>query len=621
MKDVEKKISGDNENFVFQNMNYYKVKKIIFFIGIFGLLVSCQSNNKTKSVIDNANQESCLICHSRMTGFSKSHNPRIIGCSSCHLGDVHSDDKVTSHKNMIKVPGNLSNASKTCGTTSCHKGELSRINNSLMSTNSGIVSIDKFAFGEVSHTDTFFNIKNINGSAADKHLKNLCFKCHLGYEKKHYSPVSQLSRGGGCLACHLDYNSVDIPDINDNIHPSLNLQVDDSKCFGCHSRSGRISLNYEGWSETLIHENIVKNNKGYRILDDKRVLAKNTEDIHYKAGMACIDCHLSQEIMGDGRKYIHESQALKVQCIDCHPKKNFKSIALQDFDSISVMDYALRSYNNSESKFIATAIDRIPMVNTIIVDSLKAYLKGKLNKKKYILNNISDKCNRDKVHKNLSCSMCHTSWAPTCIGCHTDYDPEIELQGGHKGKWYELVDDFGASKPVMGMEKNDSGYIIKPAIPGMIMTLDKSKFAGKKIGWNKKFWRLFAPVSAHTVSSSRSCESCHLNPQALGYGSGKLELIRSEGAFKWQFESEYENNKYDNLPQNSWIGFLEDIDSSLVYSAHKDFFPLNLDIQKRVLNTGACLQCHKSKDFKNRLLKGEYHAMIKNKDKKCQMPF
>jgi hypothetical protein len=184
-----------------------------------------------------------------------------------------------------------------------------------------------------------------------------------------------------------------------------------------------------------------------------------------------------------------------------------------------------------------------------------------------------------------------------------------------------LVDDFGASKPVMGMEKNDSGYIIKPAIPGMIMTLDKSKFAGKKFGWNKKFWRLFAPVSAHTVSSSRSCESCHLNPQALGYGSGKLELIRSEGAFKWQFESEYENNKYDNLPQDSWIGFLEDIDSSLVYSAHKDFFPLNLDIQKRVLNTGACLQCHKSKDFKNRLLKGEYHAMIKNKDKKCQMPF
>lgn len=587
------------------------MKKTFFFIGLFFLFVSCQSNSDSKSLRNNTKKESCLTCHTGMKGFSDNHNPDKIGCSSCHLGNIHSDEKDIAHQSMIKIPGNLSNASKTCGTTACHSGELNRISNSLMTTNSGIVSIDKLAFGEISHSDTFFHIENIKNSAADKHIKNLCFKCHLGYEKKHYAPVSQLSRGGGCLACHLNYKNK--PDINDNFHPTLNLNIDNGKCFGCHSRSGRISTNYEGWYEIIKDHREAKDNPIYRILDDGRVFAKTTEDVHHKAGLSCIDCHTSQEVMGDGIKYKHENQAVKIQCIDCHPKSGFNSKSISELDSISIMDYALRKYKYPTNRFIVTAKDSIPLVNTDVEDSLKAFLIGKLNEEKYVLSHSAGNCSKDKVHNNLSCSMCHTSWAPTCLGCHTGYDPDVKLKGGHKGKWFELVDAFGAAKPVMGVEKTGSGYQITPSIPGMIMTLDKSKYQGDKSGMDSIFLRWFAPVSAHTTTKNvRQCESCHLNSQALGFGEGKLTFSVKNKKVAWNFEPDYELSPNDGLPMDAWIGFLERIDRKKTYSGHKNFYPLSFRLQNKILQVGACLKCHKNNDFKEKMINGNYEKMTKS---------
>ena len=66
--------------------------------------------------------EGCLACHTNIQGFSEAHNPSAIGCASCHLGDRFTLDKDLAHKRMIKIPGNLSNAARTCGTSACHPG-------------------------------------------------------------------------------------------------------------------------------------------------------------------------------------------------------------------------------------------------------------------------------------------------------------------------------------------------------------------------------------------------------------------------------------------------------------------------------------------------------------------
>ncbi len=103
-----------------------------------------------------------------------------------------------------------------------------------------------------------------------------------------------------------------------SLHPSLDLNISNDHCFGCHSRSGRISTNYEGWHETLLNEEDVKGDTNYRVLQDKRVFEFVSDDVHHKLGMDCIDCHNSYEVMGDGETYLHEENAVKVRCEDCH---------------------------------------------------------------------------------------------------------------------------------------------------------------------------------------------------------------------------------------------------------------------------------------------------------------
>jgi len=74
----------------------------------------------------------------------------------------------------IRDRGNLANARQTCGTTNCHPEIIPRVNLSLMTTNSGIVTVDRFVFGETDSPDILSHIKEIGFTAADQHLRNLC---------------------------------------------------------------------------------------------------------------------------------------------------------------------------------------------------------------------------------------------------------------------------------------------------------------------------------------------------------------------------------------------------------------------------------------------------------------
>lgn len=604
-------------------LNKSELPRGLFSYGLFMLLftlVSCSESDKGYAKLANGTSETCVACHENTTGFSVYHDPTKIGCSACHLGNIAATDKDVSHENIVKIPGNLNNASNTCSTADCHQSELNRIDKSLMATNSGIVSIDKWAFEEIHTTDSLFHIENIKNTAADKHLKNLCFKCHLGYEKKEYATTDENSRGGGCLACHLTYLNNSKPDIEDNMHPNLSLNIGNDKCFGCHSRSNRISTNYEGWYETLYSAEQVKDSSGYRILQDGRVFGYAGDDVHHKAGLLCIDCHSSQEVMGDGNTYKHQSDALKIQCVDCHITDDFKTAGFGAFSEIEVIDYTLRKYEQKTNKFIITEKDSIPLINAYFDENNQAYLISKINQTKHLLKRS---CEQDNVHENLDCNMCHTAWAPSCIGCHTSYDSQILLTNGKKGKWVEMLGGFSYNEPVMGVAKIKNKKIIKPAVPGMIMTLDKSGFPGEHVGRDSIFLRLFAPVGAHTTTtSSRTCESCHTDPVALGYGKGTLTYIVEGTKGYWEFESLYENAPQDSLPQDAWNSFLGKIDTSKKYSAHDGFYPLDFEEQKKVLQVGACLHCHQDDNaFRNRMLKENYQQLLKNRSAKCIIPF
>ncbi|BDQ02015.1 MAG: hypothetical protein KatS3mg037_0590 [Ignavibacterium sp.] len=625
---------GENWEFVFPWNNTYK------FISDFQPLASFSdidvneiSSEKFKTVL--GRKEGCIVCH-QMEGIESSHNPEAIGCYSCHRGNAFTLNKNSAHRGMILIPGNIEDAHITCGTAQCHSDIVPRINNSIMSTLSGIVSVNRFVFDESNSPTMLNHIKDIKLSDADSHLRNLCASCHLANPKTELGPINELSRGGGCNACHLNYSSEaedelniylksKVKSLNSNessikipsIHPQLNLSISNNHCFGCHSRSGRISTNYEGWYETLTQWDKVNEKQKFRLLADGRVFQKTDEDIHHKAGMECIDCHIAQEVMGDGNLYKHKEEQVKVQCTDCHSQK-VKSISYNELDYESRKIIDLRKSSRSEAKFISSENGNIALTNSFIDKAGNKFLITKSGNDSLQLKSPAFICIEGKSHQRLSCNSCHTQWVSYCVGCHTEYNPNEEgfdlLENKDiKGSWIENASEFYQDYPALGIKKDKSGKeIIDTFIPGMIIKLEKLKSDKNK----KIFKRLFAPTFSHTINKKgRTCQSCHNNSLTLGYGKGEMKFS-SDG--KWSFKPKFKLLPEDNLPMDAWIGFFKTRDKSS--TTRETTRPFNADEQKRILTVGACLTCH---DENSEIMKAslfDWESVLKKVSNKCVLP-
>ncbi|MEZ5082938.1 MAG: hypothetical protein R2750_05760 [Bacteroidales bacterium] len=578
-------------------------------------------------------RETCMNCHTAVSGFSPAHDPMAIGCTSCHLGDPFAWEKDEAHKNMILIPGNLGTAQLSCGTNQCHPEIPGRLNSSLMTTNSGIVSVNRFVFREVDSPDEFSHIKEIGHSAADKHLHDLCAKCHLGNEKTETGPIDQLSSGGGCIACHLNYTEQSANQhlayisgkkaeyLLPSIHPSLDLKITNDHCFGCHSGSGRISTNYEGWHETLFDESEVSGKEGYRILQDKRVFKFIAADVHHTAGLDCIDCHNSYEVMGDGNIYLHKEHAVKIRCEDCHFDDEPNTLTYAQLDAESKKIFDLRKFAHAEKKMIIGSESGIALINTYLEND-SAFLVGKNTGKIHPLNPPTSVCTKDHAHESLTCSSCHTAWAPQCIGCHNEFDKttrgfDLLDNKFFTGEWVEFVGTFLADQPTLGVREGINKKT-EPAIPGMILTIDKTSF--DSTDESMIFHRLYAPAAPHTTNiKGRTCKSCHNNPLAIGYGRGELNYEINERTGQWKFTPEFAPNKYDGLPEDAWIEFLQEAHN--VNSTRTDFRPFTIEEQKQILTVGACLTCHEeNSETMNKSLDEEFSNYLQKLSDKCILP-
>ena len=634
-------------------------------------------------------KEGCLACHADVSGFSASHNPEALGCFSCHGGDPFTLNKNDAHYGMILIPGNLADAERTCGTTDCHPDIVKRVNTGLMATLSGMISVDRFVFDEQNNPDKLTTLPHLGNTAADEHLKNLCVRCHLGNEKDTLGPVAETSRGGGCLACHLNYNKHAEKALNAflkntgdtthlRFHPSVDLNVTNDHCFGCHSRSGRISTNYEGWHETTLDAERLKtqdtryktqepgtksqeprtknqeprlkipnspegmpsaktqnselsrrdafgtNSKlqTYRIVEGNRVFRFIQDDVHHRMGMECIDCHHSYELMGDGTLYAHEEDQVDIQCSDCHFDGEPRLLEPHQLDNESAIIASLRFENSAGKKYLATQKRNNPLINTWYKNDT-AFLIGKNSKKVFAMKPPAGVCSRDNVHSNLNCTSCHAGWAPSCIGCHNEYDrnePGYNMLANKEqtGSWVEYTGEYNAYLPALGIREEGEKKTVIPVIPGMVLTIDLKSF-DKKAHDSLIFKRLFAPAAPHTTQSEgRNCKSCHNDPVALGFGDGKLDYQIENGKGKWVFFPKYEDNIHDGLPEDAWTGFLTD--RTGVTSTRTNVRPFSVEEQKKILTVGACLTCHEenSEIMQETLL--DFKKVLARKSEKCILP-
>jgi len=186
-----------------------------------------------------------------------------------------------------------------------------------------------------------------------------------------------------------------------------------------------------------------------------------------------------------------------------------------------------------------------------------------------------------------------------------------------EGSWVEYVGEYNAYLPALGMRIKGNEREVIPVVPGMVLTIDVGSFS-EEIHDSLIFHRLFAPASPHTTSSKgRSCKSCHNNPIALGYGSGELIFDTKNGS--WVFDSHYQNNPNDNLPEDAWIGFLDDRMGEIV-STRTNVVPFIISEQQRILTIGACLTCHDENSIIMQQSLINFDSLVENRSLKCVVP-
>jgi hypothetical protein len=581
-------------------------------------------------------REGCLSCHKNMSGFVAAHDPGTIGCAACHLGNPWTLNKDLAHAGMTLTPGNLSVANQTCGASNCHTDQAQRISLSLMNTMSGVVAVDKYVFGENRDLNARFNVAALGHSPADTHLRNLCASCHLGQDKLHPGPINETDRGGGCSACHLSYDAAARDELVKRSasseplhHPDISVHVPNEACFGCHSRSGRISTSYDGWHETLLDEKTAQASSGwpshFRLLQDGRVFEKHSADIHAEKGMVCIDCHLASEVMGDGSTHAHENKAIRISCADCHARGKTATKEFSQLDPETQQIVAMRKLNEPSRRFVATGRGGVAYPNSFLDADGRPVLLPANSEKLLQPKPMAEVCTGE-IHKRLDCSACHTAWAPQCVTCHTSFDRRAQgwdhLAGKDvDGSWQEQPGEYLADAPALGVERMTSAdgktrERITTFIPGMILQLDLPSSNRKGA---TKFVRLFAPASAHTTTSQvRDCRSCHTNPAALGYGRGQLKYVTKAHSAEWQFTPRYAVSPEDGLPSDAWIRFLQEPGANT--TTRMEARPFTLEEQRNILLVGACLACHNEKDRRIASVFANFKEYSSHLSPKCALP-
>jgi hypothetical protein len=236
-------------------------------------------------------------------------------------------------------------------------------------------------------------------------------------------------------------------------------------------------------------------------------------------------------------------------------------------------------------------------------------------------------CTAGAGHARLSCVSCHSAWAPRCASCHTRFDPTARgfdhlLQRQVNGAWTEASGSFEAAPPTLGIRSaggEAAGHreVVDTFVPGMILEIDRNREAGGPE--DVVFRRLYARTFAHTIRrEARSCESCHNDPVALGFGRGTLRYEVADGVGRWHFEPEHERLPADGLPADAWTGFLQS--RTDVASTRADVRPFTAEEQRRILRVGACLTCHAADSVVMGQSVADFEALVARRSPRCVLP-
>lgn len=586
-------------------MPIYKTHITLLFLLCLPLFVSaCQPGIK---------QSSCVRCHKGLEHASKTHD----GCVSCHGGKPLEEAKEKAHQGVFGISNPEFIGRWENGCAPCHRYQFERMKSNLMYTAAGMIRNTQLTWeGEdgnsySSHGEKQFDAEGLPFSPKPvAELDNLsgelyrkfCARCHIGAQT---TGAYSASHSSGCAACHFPWNNEGVYTGDDKAmkgkagHSATHAMTalpDINVCTRCHNRSGRIAFSYQGLNDGNNGLVPTRNGEGGPVMaSGARNLTHIGPDVHFAAGLECIDCHTSRDVMGDGYAYRNMYLQTEVTCEDCHggatQVPRYREITREN-------DEALRESKNyrftltSGMKMIQTSKGRsysnvFYRDNTIWVAGKKS---GRLHRSKVITGTAEHSV---AGHERLECYSCHSRSVPQCYGCHTTYDKEQNgydfIKGADTTGAFSEREDYRMLNP-FPLALNQRGRI-SPVTPGCQTfitviepdgTQSKTEYVSKYKG---KQQLRFAPFYSHnTGKKSIGCAECHGNPAFLGFGQHIVEGNSIKGTLICE--------RSDSKPLD---GFLT-LDKGRVnaYSAitRENSRPLSGAEVKNTLAVNLCLPCH-----------------------------
>jgi hypothetical protein len=323
---------------------------------------------------------------------------------------------------------------------------------------------------------------------------------------------------------------------------------------GCHSRSGRISLNYAGLAEVdppLLDAAW----QGLSRLADGRLVEHRPADVHHLAGMACVDCHTGPGLMG-------LVGGVDIACTDCHANDRPPLPARP----------AREGQDGMSRKPVLQTANGTPLPH-VVADGDRVLLHPKaggapLTVPQVPLGHYAE----PTAHEHLTCDACHATWAPQCHGCHVAYDP-AQPQWDHAageatpGRWLERRWGIRNTLPPLGIDRAGQ---VRTVVPGMIMTLEHPDLG------TPLFVRRFAALAPHTTGSARACDDCHGAATALGLGAGRVVPGDGDAVGFEPVMSLLE----DGLPADAWVS----PDGVVVPAPHDGVRPFSRETLRALMN-------------------------------------
>jgi len=384
-------------------------------------------------------------------------------------------------------------------------------------------------------------------------------------------------------------------------HPvkhQLTSAIPVEQCAHCHFQGGRIGLSFRGIREggfapeqtpehaVPLGRSVYGHGPDFYFTDEDSTneVDETPPDLHYAAGMACVDCHVGADVHGDGNLYINERSQVGIRCEDCHGTVR-ETIEEDPGDGYFKNSKGAPMKRLRRTMFGAIALQLANEDRELMVPQIKMLLDSGSNPRmvQAMGVNKSGYSHTD----SLECYSCHNAWRLTCIGCHVDVDDRLSAlnlttgettQGGFTAQRDFYSIDF------YSLGQNQRGKL-SPLCSSMSMFFgytddlgsrhyqDKIRISGdgkKGFGWN--------PFHHHTVSRQpQDCNTCHPvvpgsapdNSQTLsatyGFGTGEFMIEDGDGAV------------------HDAIQFLDSEGNLIADFPHENTGPVPTDVRERAL--------------------------------------